>query len=94
MTGTDAGSSAENGAIRVRQPAGFEHHDDDVGFTEALAHGAIHAIVEERAMRRLVTGRIDEDELCTRCRENPENPVTRGLRLLRGDAHSCADESV
>ena len=54
----------------------------------------VQAIVEARAMPRLEAGRVDEDELRIRIRDDPQNPVARRLRLLRGDADFLPDERV
>ena len=93
-TGTRAGSSANDFAIGGGHPRGIEHQHHDVDAGQRLAHRAIEAVVERRAMPRLEAGRVDVRDLRVVAGDDAQDAEARRLRLFRRDAELLADERV
>ena len=85
---------ADHRAIGSGGAAGLDHQHRRVDVGEALGHRAVHPLVEPRAVPRLKAGRVDEDDLGVRRRQDPGDAVARRLRLLRGDADLLADQAI
>ena len=88
------GREVEHAAIGVVELPRFEDRHDRVDAGEAVAHRAVHALVQARAMPGLEPRRVDEDELRIGGGQDAGDPVARRLRLFRGDADSCAYQRI
>ena len=81
-------------AVGVGQFHRLQHDNDRIDAADAVAHRAVHSLVQARAMRGLESRRIDEEELRRRRCHDAEDAMSRRLRLARGDRYARSDQCI
>ena len=73
--------------------ARIDQKTDEIGFLERFHRVPNHLSVHT-VLGLMDSGSIVEDQLPSRLTENPDYPVTGGLRLVSGDTQLLANESI
>jgi hypothetical protein len=84
----------QNGAVLRPEAQRLDHEEREVGIARRLGGAAVEPAMQRAPRLRLLPGRIDEDVLAVRLREDPGDEVARGLRLGRDDGNLLADQAV
>ena len=85
---------ADHRTIGVRGPSRLDHEDRRVDVGEALRDRLVHPVVQARAVLRLESRRVDEDELRIGPGHDTGDAMARRLRLPRRDADLRADQAI